>query len=133
AGHRSSLVEVSPLCQLSTADWPVLCRDPSPKGSPPSLENGATIEICHSQWKSNKAPYSNVGLLGDDKLGPDTDQKQLCRPGSRGSKAFFLMGFQFEIGSGGTCAFVLCSVSLSACFYLWFRSSELPPSDFEAA
>ncbi|CAB1314483.1 unnamed protein product [Coregonus sp. 'balchen'] len=42
AGCRSVLVEVSPPCWLTTANWPVLCRDPSPKGSPPSLENGAS-------------------------------------------------------------------------------------------
>ncbi|CAB1331945.1 unnamed protein product [Coregonus sp. 'balchen'] len=43
-------------------------------------------------------------------------------------------GFRFEIGSGGTCAFVLCSVSLSGGFYHGFRSSELSPSsDHEAA
>ncbi|XP_038844081.1 seizure protein 6-like [Salvelinus namaycush] len=56
------------------------------------------MEICHSPWKS------------------------------RGSSAFFLRGFPFKIGSGGTCVFVLCSVSLSGGFYLGFRSSELPSS-----
>ncbi|CAB1329769.1 unnamed protein product [Coregonus sp. 'balchen'] len=75
----------------------------------------------------NSAP-GNGGLLGDVKPGPDTDQKLLHRHGSRGSGAFFPGGFRFEIGSGGTCAFVLCSVSLSGGFYLGFRSSELPPS-----
>ena len=42
-----------------------------------------------------------------------------------------------DLRAGGTCAFSLCSVSVSGStsgFYLWFRSSELPlSSDSEAA
>ncbi|CAB1318091.1 unnamed protein product [Coregonus sp. 'balchen'] len=86
------------------------------------------METCHMPWKSKTASSCNGGLLGDFKVGPDTDQKQLRRPGSKGSGAFFPGGFQFKIGSGGTRAFVLCSVSLSGGFYFGFRSSELPPS-----
>ncbi|CAB1331387.1 unnamed protein product [Coregonus sp. 'balchen'] len=71
------------------------------------------MEICHSPWKSNTASSCNGGLLGDGKPGPDRDQKRLRHPGSRGSGAFFLGGFRFEIGSRDTCAFVLCYVSLS--------------------
>ena len=40
AGRLSGMVDVSPPGRLSTANWLALCRDPSPKGSPPSLENG---------------------------------------------------------------------------------------------
>ncbi|CAB1314476.1 unnamed protein product, partial [Coregonus sp. 'balchen'] len=140
AGRRSGLVEVSPPCRLSTADCPALCRDPSPKGSHPSLENGDSrmllddfgdvpvLDPINQQRYSKKASSGNGGLLGDVKPRLDIDQKWLCRPGSRGSGAFFLRGFRFEIGSGGTCTFVLCSVSLSGGFYLVFRSSDLPPS-----
>ncbi|CAB1319130.1 unnamed protein product [Coregonus sp. 'balchen'] len=92
------------------------------------------MEIRHSSWKSKKVSSDNGGLLGDIKPGPDTDQKLLFHPRFRGSGAFFLRGLRFEIGSGGTCAFVLCSVSLFGGFFLGFRSSELPPSsDREAA
>ncbi|CAB1319201.1 unnamed protein product [Coregonus sp. 'balchen'] len=80
------------------------------------------MEISHSPWKSKTASSGNGGHLGDVKPGPDTDQKQLRRPGSKGSSAFFPGDFRFEIRSGGTCSFVFCSVSLR------FRSSELPPS-----
>ncbi|CAB1348426.1 unnamed protein product [Coregonus sp. 'balchen'] len=92
------------------------------------------MEICHSPYKLKKASSGNGGLLGDVKPEPDTDQKLLCHPGSRGSGTFCLKGFRFDIGSIGTCVFVLCSVSLSGGFYLGCRSSELPPSsDREAA
>lgn len=48
--------------------------------------------------------------------------------------ASVLGGFPIKIGSGGTCIFVLGSVSLSGGFYLGFKSSELPASpDREAA
>ncbi|CAB1342058.1 unnamed protein product [Coregonus sp. 'balchen'] len=63
------------------------------------------MEIRHSTWKSKKASSGNGGLLGDVKHRPDTDQKWLCRPGSRGSGTFFLRDFPFKIGSGGTCVF----------------------------
>ncbi|CAB1336902.1 unnamed protein product, partial [Coregonus sp. 'balchen'] len=101
AEHRSGLVEVSPPCRLSTAVWPVLCRDPSMKGSPPSLENGASrmllddlgdvlvLDPTNQPWRY-KASSGNGGLLGDVEPGPDTDQKRLCCSGSRGSGAFFL-------------------------------------------
>ena len=51
AGLRSGLVEVSPPCRLSTADWPVLGRVPSPKGSPPSLENRAVLDPTNQPWR----------------------------------------------------------------------------------
>jgi hypothetical protein len=92
------------------------------------------MEIRNSLWKSKTASSGNGSLLGDVEPGSDRDQKQLCRPGSRGSSAAFLAGFPFKIGSGGSCVFVLCSVSLSGGFNLGFRSSEIPPSsDHEAA
>eukprot|EP00063_Salmo_salar_P062934 XP_014037769.1 PREDICTED: uncharacterized protein LOC106591102 [Salmo salar] len=93
-----------------------------------SRPNQPAMEIRHSPWKSKTASSGNVGLLGDVEPGPDTDQKQLCHPGSRGSSTFFLGGFPIKIKSGGTCVFVLGSVSLSGGFYLVFRSSELPSS-----
>ena len=36
-----------------------------------------------------------------------------------------------EIGSGGSCSFAFCSVSLYGGFYLGFRSLELPPLDLK--
>ncbi|XP_038843296.1 uncharacterized protein LOC120042527 [Salvelinus namaycush] len=95
---------------------------PSPTESPPSLENGAELDPTshggHSPWKSKKLSSGNRGLRGYVEPGTDTDQKQLCRPGSRGSGAFVLGGFPIKIGSGVTCVFVLGSVSLSGGFYL---------------
>ena len=92
------------------------------------------MEVRHSPWKSKKASSGNEGLHGDVEPGTDTDQKRLCYPGSRGSDAFVLGGFPIKIGYGGTCVFVLSSVSFSGGLYLWFRSSELPASpDHEAA
>ncbi|CAB1330853.1 unnamed protein product, partial [Coregonus sp. 'balchen'] len=52
------------------------------------------MEIRHSPWKSKKASSGNVGLIGVVKPGPDT-------------------ALPPWIGYGGTCVFVLCSVSLS--------------------
>lgn len=50
AERGTSLVEVSPPCRLYTANWPVLCRVPSPKGSPPSLENGDVLDPTNQPW-----------------------------------------------------------------------------------
>ncbi|CAB1335291.1 unnamed protein product [Coregonus sp. 'balchen'] len=72
AGRRSDLMGVSPPCRLSTTDWPSLAVE---------------------------AAFDNWGLFGGEKPGPDTDFKQLRRPGSRGSGAFTPGGFRFEIGS----------------------------------
>ncbi|CAB1340131.1 unnamed protein product [Coregonus sp. 'balchen'] len=85
------------------------------------------MEMRHSPWKSIAAASGNGGLLGYGKSGPDTDFKQLLRPGSRGYGAFIPGGFRFKIRSGCNCAFVLCSVSLSGGSKLGFRSPELPP------
>ena len=45
AGQCSGLVGVLPPCRLSTADLSVLCRDPTVKGSLPSLENGVSSRM----------------------------------------------------------------------------------------
>ncbi|CAB1313675.1 unnamed protein product [Coregonus sp. 'balchen'] len=131
-GRRSGLVEVSPPCRLSTADWPVLSRDPSPKGSPPSLENGAVLDPTNQQWRyvthrGNQRKHPLAKGVSLEMLSPDLTQ-------TRNGFATLDPEVGFKIGSGGTCVFVLCSVSLSGGFYLGFRSSELPPSsDREAA
>jgi hypothetical protein len=69
------------------------------------------MEVCHSPCKSKKMSSGNGGLRGDVEPRTAKDQKQLCRPGSRGCGAFVSGGFPIKIGSGGTCVFG--SVSLS--------------------
>ena len=120
---------------------------PSQKASPPSLENGASrmflddlvyvpvLDPTNQPWKyvtcrgsRKQRPLATGASLEMLKPRPNTDQKQLCRPGSRGSGAFVLGGFPIKIGYRGTCVFILGSVSLSGGFYLGFRSSELSPS-----
>ncbi|CAB1345012.1 unnamed protein product, partial [Coregonus sp. 'balchen'] len=64
-----------------------------------------------SHWKME------LGLLGSGTPGLNTDFKQLYRHGSRGSSTFIPRSFCFEIGSGGSCAFVSCSDFLSCVFY----------------
>lgn len=51
AERYSGLGDVLPSCRLSTADWLVLGRVPSMKGSPPSLENGADLDPTNQPWR----------------------------------------------------------------------------------
>jgi hypothetical protein len=107
AGHRSGLVDVLPPCQLSTADWPVLGRVPSPKASSPSLESGAVLDPTNQPWRyvtrcgsRRRRPLATGSLHWDVESGTDTEQKQLCHPGSRGSAAFYFGDFAIKFRSG---------------------------------
>ncbi|CAB1351346.1 unnamed protein product [Coregonus sp. 'balchen'] len=85
AGCHSGLVEVLQPCQLSTADWPVLFRDPSQKGSPTSLENGVggmllddlvqilrahTLNRPRHVQKRTGTPFGTPGAPGVNVLAP---------------------------------------------------------------
>ncbi|CAB1345021.1 unnamed protein product [Coregonus sp. 'balchen'] len=110
-----------------------------PEGSPPSLENGVggmlpddlvdvpVLDPTNQPWRyvtrrrnRKQCPLATGASL--EMLSQDRTQIR------NSFGAFFPGDFRFQIGSGGTCTFVLCSVSLSDGFYLGFRSSELPPS-----
>ena len=144
AARRSGLVGMSPRCRLSTTDWLRLCRDPSPKGSLPPLENGVSRMYLDDLvdvpiLNPTNQPWRYVTCRGSRKQQPLAMGASLVKvsPDWKQTRNSFAAldpetSATSSLGAskvpGGTCAFALCSGSLTDGFYLWFRSSKLPHS-----